>query len=93
VLHLLSVLLCLDLSFRPCFLLERSFCEFRLQFPVALCLGPPQISALCKELAPLSQRYVDAFGIPKHLVAAPIAFDWEEFNKVDNVGEVDGRRF
>jgi hypothetical protein len=29
--------------------------------------------ALCTELAPCSQRLVDAFGIPDHLVAAPIA--------------------
>ena len=29
--------------------------------------------ALCNELAPCSQKLVDAFGIPDHLVAAPIA--------------------
>lgn len=29
--------------------------------------------SLCNELAPCSQKLVDAFGIPDHLVAAPIA--------------------
>ena len=52
-----------------------------------------EIRELCTELAPTSQRYVDAFGIPKHLVAAPIAASWERFNEVDNVGEVIGRSF
>ena len=28
------------------------------------------------------------FGIPEHLVAAPIAGDWEAFNVRDNNGEI-----
>ena len=32
--------------------------------------------------------FVDAFGIPDHLVAAPIAADWEAYNAVDNRGEL-----
>jgi hypothetical protein len=32
--------------------------------------------------------FVDAFGIPDHLVAAPIAGDWETYNARDNRGEL-----
>ena len=42
----------------------------------------------CAELAPNAQGLVDAFGIPEHLVAAPIAADWETYNAVDNHGEL-----
>lgn len=49
--------------------------------------------ALCAELAPSSQRIIDSFGIPSHLVAAPIAVDWEKYNKVDNQGELIGPAF
>jgi acyl-CoA oxidase len=45
---------------------------------------------LCRELGPSSLRLVDAFGIPDHLVAAPIASDWAEYNKTDNRGELLG---
>ena len=48
---------------------------------------------LCQELAPSSQALVDAFGIPDHLVAAPIATDWEGYNRVDNQGELAGSAF
>ena len=37
-----------------------------------------------------SQAVVEAFGIPDHLVAAPIAGDWERYNRVDNKGELTG---
>ncbi len=36
---------------------------------------------------------IDAFGIPPHLQAAPIAADWEAYNKVDNQGELMGPAF
>jgi acyl-CoA oxidase len=45
------------------------------------------------ELAPRSQQLVDAFGIPDHLLAAPIAGDWERYNSLDNQGELVGRQF
>lgn len=45
---------------------------------------------LCRQLGPSSLRLVDAFGIPDHLVASPIASDWAEYNKVDNKGELLG---
>lgn len=45
---------------------------------------------LCHELAPLSSRLVDAFGIPAHVLAAPLAADWEAYNAADNRGEVLG---
>lgn len=44
---------------------------------------------LCTKLAPVGQQLVDAFGIPDHLVAAPIAADWETFNISDNRGMHD----
>ena len=40
------------------------------------------------KLAPQGQQLVDAFGIPEHLVAAPIAQDWEGYNITDNQGEL-----
>ena len=49
--------------------------------------------ALCGDLAPCSARLVDAFGIPDHLVAAPIATNWERYNEVDNRGELLGQQF
>lgn len=45
---------------------------------------------LCRELGPSSLRLVEAFGIPDHLAASPIASDWAEYNKVDNRGELLG---
>jgi len=42
-----------------------------LTFADGVAAGAPR--ALCNELAPCSQKLVDAFGIPDHLVAAPIA--------------------
>lgn len=43
---------------------------------------------LCAQLAPQARVLVDAFGIPEHLVAAPIAADWAAFNEGDNRGEL-----
>ncbi|KAK9845389.1 hypothetical protein WJX81_005334 [Elliptochloris bilobata] len=63
---------------------------------LALPLGraiPAEIRALCGELAPSSQKLVEAFGIPDHLVAAPIATNWEAYNAVDNRGELLGEQF
>ncbi|KAK9829677.1 hypothetical protein WJX72_007299 [[Myrmecia] bisecta] len=54
---------------------------------------PGLIRELCKELAPVSQQIIEAFGIPDHLIAAPIAADWTEYNKVDNQGELIGSVF
>jgi hypothetical protein len=45
---------------------------------------------LCASLAAHGQQLVDAFGIPEHLVAAPIAADWETYNVTDNQGELIG---
>lgn len=33
-------------------------------------------------MRPQAQALVDSFGIPDHLVAAPIAGDWEKYNEV-----------
>lgn len=53
----------------------------------------PGVRALCTSLGPSAQPLVDSFGIPDHLVAAPIASDWETYNKVDNQGELKGAVF
>lgn len=44
---------------------------------------------LCGKLAPHGQHLVDAFGIPQHLIAAPIASDWVEYNITNNQGELE----
>lgn len=48
---------------------------------------------ICKELAPSAQRLCESFGIPDHLIAAPIATNWVDYNKVDNQGEMYGSMF
>lgn len=53
----------------------------------------PLCRDLCKELAPSGQRLCDSFGIPDHLIAAPIATNWVDYNKVDNQGELYGSMF
>jgi hypothetical protein len=41
---------------------------------------------------PLPRRtLIDCFGIPEHLVAAPIAGDWARYNEADNQGELLGQ--
>jgi len=45
------------------------------------------VRALCASLAPQALHLVDAFGVPDHMVQAPIALDWHKFNLVDNQGE------
>lgn len=47
--------------------------------------------ALCAQLAPRWRLLVDSFGIPEHLVAAPIAGDWAKYNEADNRGELLGQ--
>lgn len=48
--------------------------------------------ALCSSgpdgLADDALTLVDSFGIPPHLVQAPIADDWAEYNQIDNQGEL-----
>lgn len=43
-------------------------------------------------LAPHSEHLANSFGIPQHLVAAPIADDWEGYNVTDNQGELIARQ-
>ena len=47
---------------------------------------------LCRELGPESMDLVSGFGIPAHVLSAPIAQDWIEFNQHDNQGEIDALR-
>ena len=48
------------------------------------------IESLCRKLGTESVALVEAFGIPEHLLAAPIASDWVKYNVVDNKGELQG---
>ncbi|KAJ3262773.1 hypothetical protein HDU77_011857 [Chytriomyces hyalinus] len=43
-----------------------------------------------KELMPVCMLLVKSLGIEEHMLHAPIAFDWKEYNEVDNRGEVLG---
>lgn len=52
---------------------------------------PAAARALCAALAPRWRLLVDSFGIPEHLVAAPIAGDWAKYNEADNQGELLGQ--
>jgi acyl-CoA oxidase len=53
----------------------------------------PAARRLCADVAPRWQEIIEGFGIPRHLVAAPIAGDWTGYNAVDNKGEVLGIEF
>jgi len=46
------------------------------------------IARLCAEVGHEALPLVSAFGIPDHLLAAPIASDWVKYNEVDNKGEI-----
>jgi len=44
--------------------------------------------ASCADLAPQALSLLDAFGLPKDALHAPIADDWVAFNEYDNQGEL-----
>lgn len=48
------------------------------------------VPGVCRVLGVEAVSLVDAFGIPDHLLAAPIAADWIKYNRVDNRGELTG---
>ncbi|KAJ3028338.1 UNVERIFIED_CONTAM: hypothetical protein HDU68_001888 [Siphonaria sp. JEL0065] len=43
-----------------------------------------------KDLMPEALNLVKALGVEEHMLYAPIAFDWKEYNEHDNKGEVLG---
>ena len=47
-----------------------------------------EVKVLCREVGTQAVAIVEAFGIPDHLLAAPIAADWAKFNAIDNQGEL-----
>lgn len=47
-----------------------------------------QVRDLCRDLAPNALHLADSFGLPDHVLAAPIALDWQEYNQGDNQGEM-----
>jgi len=51
---------------------------------------PGAVRAAVDDAGHGAQDVVDAFGVPDHLIAAPIAGDWERYNVVDNRGELFG---
>jgi acyl-CoA oxidase len=52
--------------------------------------APGAVRALVAQAAPVAPSIIAGFGIPPHLVAAPIAGDWESYNAYDNQGELPG---
>jgi hypothetical protein len=55
-------------------------------------LVAPQVRRVVAAVAPRCQGLVNAFGIPDYLVAAPIAADWEFYNRCLGVGGSRGER-
>lgn len=72
---------------------EADLAWFMTQGIIAPAVGraiPAGVRALVSRLGPRALDLIQGFGIPEHLVAAPIAADWEAYNAVDNRGEVRG---
>jgi len=66
------------------------FISEELMPPQAGKVLPTAVRVTVSELGPKAQAVIESFGIPDHLVAAPIAGDWERYNRVDNKGELIG---
>ena len=49
---------------------------------------PQKVRTLCDKLASSSELLCDGFGIPEHMLYAPIAGDWVAYNEYDNKGEI-----
>eukprot|EP00164_Ancoracysta_twista_P000973 GFYU01001273.1.p1 GENE.GFYU01001273.1~~GFYU01001273.1.p1 ORF type:complete len:652 (+),score=214.94 GFYU01001273.1:136-2091(+) len=49
---------------------------------------PKQVTDICRDLGDSAVDLVDGFGIPDHLIRAPIAHDWVDYNTYDNAGEL-----
>jgi hypothetical protein len=54
---------------------------------------PSQVTALShaqrqavKQMAPISLGLVKSLGVEDHMIYAPIAHDWKQFNETDNKG-------
>ena len=43
---------------------------------------------LCRDIAPHALELCESFGIPDHMLPAPIANDWVGYNAFDNKGEL-----
>lgn len=52
--------------------------------------APGAVRAMVAQVAPVAPSIIAGFGIPPHLIAAPIAGDWESYNAYDNQGELPG---
>lgn len=82
------------LCFVPCFLWQHTVVWTPKQ---EACITSTRLRPGCDPASScISQRrnaQVDAFGIPDHLLATPIAGDWEAYNRVDNRGELLGPAF
>ncbi|EPZ31508.1 Acyl-CoA dehydrogenase/oxidase domain-containing protein [Rozella allomycis CSF55] len=58
-------------------------------------VSPSNAKAVCdlsrkltSKLAKCATQLVDSFGIPSHVLSAPIANDWVKYNESDNQGEI-----
>jgi len=52
-----------------------------------------ELNRVCKVLAPHSLAIIAGFGIPEHVIQAPIALDWVKYNEADNKGELVGQQY
>jgi acyl-CoA oxidase len=59
--------------------------------PAAARQAGDKLRELCASIGPALPHYVEAFGLPEHLVAAPIAGDWVAAAPVPALGELDRR--
>lgn len=69
------------------------FMSMEIVPPKVARLVPQQARRLVAAVSPRAQQVVAAFGIPDHLVAAPVAGDWEHYNRFNNQGELVGEAF
>ena len=49
------------------------------------------LADLTRQVAAVSEKVIESFGLPDSLLQAPIAHDWVEYNKYDNQGEIKAR--
>ncbi|KIY94458.1 hypothetical protein MNEG_13505 [Monoraphidium neglectum] len=69
------------------------FLSMELLPPKVARLLPSQIRRVVAALAPRAPSLAAALGVPAHLVMAPIAGDWEHYNRYNNEGELVGEQF
>ncbi|KAI8462801.1 MAG: hypothetical protein J3K34DRAFT_498174 [Monoraphidium minutum] len=69
------------------------FMSMEIMPPRVARMVPVQARRLVAALAPRAASLAAALGVPAHLVMAPIAGDWEHYNRYNNEGELVGEAF